>query len=148
MSEMKNKIILNALIGALMGVMIALMIYVLGGYDDPEPPRLMLLKQVIGSALLGAVNMGAARIYEIESWSAVRVTLTHYILCLGSFLLADVLLGWFGPGEMLVVFIVFTAVYFLIWLIMYLRGKKQVKLLNEELDSLHNGKKDNDQGLH
>ena len=142
MSEMKYKIIMNALIGALIGIMIAVMIYVLGGYDDPEPPRLMLLKQVIGSALFGAVNMGAARIYDIENWSIVRVTVTHYALSLGSFVICNILLGWFGPEEILIVFIIFTAVYFLIWLIMYLIGKKQVKALNEELDVIHHGEKE------
>ncbi len=141
MFEVRNKIIMNALIGALIGMMIAVMIYVLGGYSEPKPPRLELLFQVIGSALLGAVNMGATVIYEIESWSILRVTATHYALSFGSFIVCNLLLGWFKADEMLIVFILFTAVYFLIWLIMFLIGKRRVKILNEELDLLHRSKK-------
>ena len=145
MSDLKRKAVKNALIGTIIGMMIAIMIYVLGGYDEPEPPRLKLLIQVLGSGLLGAVNMGCTFIYDIEDWGLIRVTFTHYAISLGSFLVANVVLGWFALSIMPFVFIAFTVAYFIIWFIMYLCWNKEVRRMNEELHQMRQEKKDTPQ---
>ena len=93
------------------------------------------LPYILLSGIPGAVAMGSAVIYEIEKWSIARATVTHFLITFAGIYLAGLSLGWFRFGEP--AFWIFTAAmtaaYILVWLIMYIAYKRQIRKMNENL---------------
>ncbi|MBO4899005.1 MAG: DUF3021 domain-containing protein [Lachnospiraceae bacterium] len=137
MDKLKAKTAILILAGIVIGFSIVVIIYMCGGYPmEMLADRPAFLAQIIGSCLLGAVNMGATIVYDIDKWGIIRVTLTHYFISMCSFIICEKLLGWFPDSVLFIVIAIFTVVYALIWIIMSLRGKKEVMRMNEELEAL------------
>lgn len=135
--EMKNRMLILALVGYIMGMMLGAFINVFAG--DPSwiaDNKWFFMAQLFGSGLLGAFNMAGTIVYDIEDWGLTRATVTHYALALGAFLVANFTLGWFPMEIMLYVFIMFTIAYFIIWLIMFLKFKREIRLMNQELKEM------------
>ena len=82
---------------------------------------------------MGMLAMGGSTVYDIESWSLRKSTLVHYFLALGSFLICCFLLKWFPLDWMIPVLLVYTLIYFLIWLTQWLLWKREIKRMNQEL---------------
>lgn len=141
---MGKRILILAAIGFPMGVLIAFLIALMGSGSEMHFFSEMLLIRMGGNlsaatavnilvcGLYGSACMVGTVFYDIERWPLALATVLHYLIvvlgCLGCFLL----LGW-GDGirDYLITAGLQTAVFFLIWLIMYLRYKAQVKELNE-----------------
>ena len=124
--------------GAIAGMFISLtIIFSFDGADYIDSHGLFMLKQIIGSMIYGAIAMGGSIVYEIERWSVVRATATHYILTMSSFLVINHLLGWFGTGIWLVVaFVGLTLGYVIIWIVQSVQYSREVKNMNDELEQL------------
>ena len=141
---MGKRILILAAIGFPMGVLIAFLIALMGSGSEMHFFSETLLIRMGGNlsaatavnilvcGLYGSACMVGTAFYDIERWPLALATVLHYLIvvlgCLGCFLL----LGW-GDGirDYLITAGLQTAVFFLIWLIMYLRYKAQVKELNE-----------------
>lgn len=144
--ELISKTIIRALIGAIIGIGISVAICLFSGsYRGIINHPGAFVAQLTGSALLGFVNMGAMSIYKIESWGLLRTTVTHFVISLTSFLLANAVLDWFSRNAMVIAIIIFVLVYFLIWLIQYLIWKKEVRNLNNELKNMISKEEKGDQ---
>lgn len=132
-----NSFIFRALIGALMGIAICLILYGFGSYDeiiiDNKPYVLM---QFIGSALNGIICMGSTIVYDIDNLGLSKVTLLHYVITLVSFLSFNFLLGWFSEFNIILILAVFTVAYFIIWLVNYLIYKREIRRMNIELEDI------------
>ena len=93
------------------------------------------LPHILLGGIPGAIAMGTAVIYGIEEWSLLRVTVTHFLIVMGAMLLACFVLKWFEPWS--TPFWIMLAAelvgYVIVWLIMYLGYKKQVRKLNKLL---------------
>ena len=90
--------------------------------------------QTLVMGLYGALAMGGMTLYEIERWPLAMSTAVHYLIIAVSFVVMDLLLRWnSSPAEILVVEAILLAVFSLIWLIMFLRYRSQVRRLNAEL---------------
>ena len=89
------------------------------------------------SGLVGLVNMGTMTVYKLEHWSLLRCTTTHFVIVLSCLCLIGFSMGWFTLHDPVTPWILGSCVvmYFIIWLIMYLRGKRQVRQINEALKS-------------
>ncbi len=130
---MKKGLILG-LVGFIIGVFVGwAFLYLMG--SDRQWTVLSVALQFILSGVLGAVAMGFAVVYEVDSWSVTRCTVTHALITIGSYLTIGLTLGWFhfdsiGTYIMIACYIVG---YFMIWLIMYLVSKKQTRELDEQL---------------
>lgn len=137
MKRYVNSFIFRALIGALMGIAICLMLYGFGSYDeiiiDNKPYVLM---QFIGSALNGIICMGSTIVYDIDNLGLSKVTLLHYVITLVSFFSFNFLLGWFSEFNIILILAVFTVVYFIIWLVIYLIYKREIRRMNIELEDI------------
>jgi CDP-diglyceride synthetase len=83
----------------------------------------------------GAIAMGTAVIYDIEEWSLLRATVTHFLIVMVALLLACFVLKWFEPwsAPFWIMLAAELVGYIIIWLIMYLCYKKQVRKLNNLL---------------
>lgn len=141
---MGKRILILAALGFPMGVLIAFLIALMGSGSEMHFFSETLLIRMGGNlstatavnilvcGLYGSACMVGTVFYDIERWPLALATVLHYLIvvlgCLDCFLL----LGW-GDGirDYLITAGLQTAVFFLIWLIMYLRYKAQVKELNE-----------------
>ena len=93
------------------------------------------LPDILLGGIPGAIAMGSTVIYDIEEWSILRVTVTHFLVAMGVMLLACFVLKWFKPWS--TAFWIMMAIevvgYFLIWLVLYLSYRGKVRKLNEML---------------
>ena len=137
--DLRKNFLIKLLSGCLIGVFIPVVIVLcIDGPQYVDSHGLEMLRQIFGSMIYGGIAMGSSIFYEIESWGIVRATLSHYILTMGSFLIANRVLGWFGTGTVLVItFICMTVAYIIIWLVQYSLFKKQIREVNKELEMLH-----------
>lgn len=137
MRKLFNRFLIKALLGALMGLAICITIYGFGGYDDViiiNKP--FVIAQFIGSAVLGIIGMGGSVVYEVEKWSLTKVTMIHYIFVVIAFVCCCIFLKWFKSEVLPIVLIIFTIVYFIIWLINYFIGKNEIRKINKGLEIL------------
>ena len=133
MGEIKTKILIKSMIGALISVGICLTLYAFGAYDEMIFDRPAVLAQFLGSMLMGALCMGGSVAYEIDSWSLGKATLVHYVATIGAFICASSLLHWFDGVVLLIAIICCTVAYFIIWLVNYLLWKKEIRTINSDL---------------
>lgn len=140
MKQLKDKLLLRALFGAVIAMLICAAICAFGGNGEDLVARpAWFFLQFVGAAIFGAVANGSAVIYEIESWSILKVTVTHYFIAMGAFMITSLLLRWFGIQELLIVFAAMTGAYVLIWLVNYFIGKREVRSMNEGLRMMRKG---------
>ena len=134
--ELKYRFIIKVLAGALAGIMISMVLFLFDTTIDPGSGHLAWFIQFVGSGLNGAICMGSSIFYEIDSWGLRKATVLHYLLCLGSFSITSAVLKWFPTDILLIVFLVFTVVYILIWLTEYLLWKREIRQINDDLKNI------------
>lgn len=139
-----KKIVIGFLVGAACGNLISLMMSLFSGGD------IRLISEALGarlgtvlgiavqsvlSGIYGAVCVGGTVYYDIDDWSLLKATLIHYLSIMVSFSVVSAVLSWLPPDVLtyLAVILTFTFVFFIIWLVMYLRWKKQIAEMNREL---------------
>lgn len=86
--------------------------------------------------ILGTIMLGSAYIYEIDRWTLLKATIIHFIVIVISFYLTVFFLRWFAPTNIKAIItslIIFIVTYTIIWLIMYLSYKSQIKEINQNL---------------
>lgn len=147
---MKKKMICRSLLGMPIGIAISYVITILisvrvgDGSYYPVVPTLettlgseivAVLIQLICSAVYGAVFAGASVIWEIESWSLFRMTVTHMlVISVVSFPIAWLMM-WI-PRDFwgaVIYFAIFFAIYAVIWFSQYGTMKKKIAQLNAGL---------------
>ncbi len=147
---MKKKILLRSLLGGFIGLSISYIITVLislcigdGRYYAVTPQLAAglggemnaVLIQTIGSVIYGAAFGGGSVIWEIESWSLLKMTVTHLIIISVCCFPTAYFMQWI-PHNVLGIAIycaVFFGIYLGIWLAQYFAMKKKIQLLNNEI---------------
>ena len=122
---------LYALIGFAAGALIG------GGIHaalDAGDGKCLLLNLLVGG-FYGAVAMGSSVVYEIDEWSILRATVTHFLLVMVLYAVTGLSMGWFRLDEPLfwIIIGIMTCGYVLIWLIQYLLCRRKIRRLNEDL---------------
>lgn len=143
---MLAKTLKRAGLGFLIGAVIGYVIAILMALDDPEifisvPPRLLSLTgsvtasqilQGLFSGLYGAICFGTMGFYEIERWPLALATGAHCAVIVLLYIPVGLFLGWLnGLTDILLVAGCQFVGFCIIWLIMWLIYKKQVKELNK-----------------
>ena len=131
-------------IGALTGIAADVFISVLSAGSFTAAPVLLqwlgsdraaLMIELLLVAVYGAVCMATTVIYDSDAMSKLPLSvmsLLHCFICVAPFVPLSLLLGWCGSvAEILITAGIQIATYFIIWLIMYIQYKKQIKELNE-----------------
>ena len=91
-----------------------------------------IIAEVLASGLYGAACFGGMAFYEVENWSLAKATALHYLLIAVLFVPIALVMQWVASvGELLIMAAAQFVGFFLIWLIIYLRYKAQVKELND-----------------
>lgn len=142
---MKKKLLVRASIGFLFGiVMMVLVPPILNGgsvargiYSDAllartGSPAAATLLTLLVMGLFGSFCLIGTLFYEIERWPLALATAAHYLSMSLGYLIPAKLLCWGMPAKLLLgVEGVMTLGFFLVWLIIYLRYKAEVRELNE-----------------
>ncbi|MBR6222681.1 MAG: DUF3021 domain-containing protein [Lachnospiraceae bacterium] len=152
--NLKNKFILKASIGFSLGMLISVVINIIatavttGSGDfilsnpaaayDGRSIKLILI-ELLTAGLLGMVGNGGAIVYEIESWSIVKSTSTHFVFTMITYIIVGRINGWLTPGLSMVNLIQIVSMivaYILICLFQYLVYKREVAELNDSIKKL------------
>ena len=146
---MKKKLLIRILLGFLLGMAAMLIVPAIlsgapvgtGLYSDKllartGSPEAATVLSLLVMGVFGSLCMGGTLFYELEDWPLACATAAHYLLIALGYLLPNWLLCWDMPMKLLLTIEGFMALGFvLIWLIIYLRYKKEVKELNELLQT-------------
>ncbi|MBR5109516.1 MAG: DUF3021 domain-containing protein [Clostridia bacterium] len=91
-----------------------------------------IVVQTLCSGIYGVITMGGTLLYDVERLPLALATALHCLLVIGPYMPLALLLGWESEiSDILIVWCFQLAAFFIIWLIMYLRYKAQVRELNE-----------------
>ena len=130
--------ILGFLLGAAIGNLIA---WFFGSYVSSVLAARMgsvpaaILVQSLVSGLYGSFALAGTLFYDIEQWSLTRSSVMHFLVIAVLYVPAAMFLGWADSAtEILIVEGILLVAYFIIWLVIYLRYKKEVRSLNEMLN--------------
>ena len=87
------------------------------------------------SGIHGALSFSGVIFYEIEEWGLAKATFMHCLLINASFLINGLYLEWIPSdlSSILVSTSIITVMFFIIWVIMHTRCKREVKDLNQLL---------------
>ena len=147
---MRKKILIRGGIGFLFGVAMMLLIPALfnRGADGMVrycsealiarvggSPAAAMLTSLLLYGLYGACCMGGTLLYDIERWPLALATAVHYLIIALGYALSAQLLCWHLPLSMLLfIEALMTAGFFLIWIILYLRYRAEVRELNRLME--------------
>ena len=140
MKELRKKALILSLSGFLLGFLIGIAFLVIP--DDGTLKNEGIVGKILylmTCGIYGALAWGSSVIYEIESWSILRCTVTHGLITFGGltvFFGVLVVAGWMKKpslGAALIMLIMFLLVYFLIWLIQFMIYRRKVKKMNLKL---------------
>lgn len=149
---MKRKIFWRAVRGAPLGIALGTIISILisavwgGGYYAPCVPELVrelgselgaMVLQTALCALLGAMFGGASVVWEIESWSIVKQTGVYFLVASLSMMPIAYITRWMehSIAGCLSYFGIFVVIFAVIWFIQYIRGRRDVRKMNEKLSN-------------
>ena len=143
MTNLRKKALWMSLLGFVLGIVVGLCFLLI-----PEPESLSFTNQILTMVLyyvfcglLGAISMGTSVIYDIESWSILRCTVTHFLITIVGFIIFYAGLIVIGisslppPGICFFFIVIFVVIYFCIWLIQYLVFRHKVKKMNAKLQT-------------
>ena len=132
----KKAVILGA-IGMILGIFIGAGFWYLMSGEVPGTSTGLsaMMLHLLLSGVLGMVANGSSVIYEIEEWSIIRATITHFIIAMGVFYVIAFTLRWFSPADPAcwIMSAIMVIVYFTIWMVQSLIFKHKVKRMNEGL---------------
>ena len=133
MNSLVKKGLILGLIGFAVGVPVGLVFLLARSSGGESVMRIAI--HLILSGVLGGVGIGTSVVYEVESWSVTRCTVTHFVILFTTYFAIGFSLGWFPLNDIVTYIMIgsYIAGYFMIWLIMYLVSKKQAQELDEEL---------------
>ncbi|NLJ70841.1 MAG: DUF3021 domain-containing protein [Clostridiaceae bacterium] len=142
---MKKRLIARSLIGLVVGALaahvITLLVNYLGrgqflvcmpGLTEKYGLAGAVIVQTILGALFGMIALGGTCLFDIEKWSLLRASMAHCALILVTYIIVGLLLHWFSFHiiPILIMTGIIVLVYALIWFIMYVAWKREIKELN------------------
>ena len=130
----KDRLIRKILIGALMGIFVGAVIEDV--FPGGEPSEVPLSITLLLYALMGVIGYGGAIVYEIERLGLLTMTLIHYFCTIGFFILMGTVIGFGTLPFYLIMIGIETVVYFMIWGFNFVRWRKEVRQMNEELEEV------------
>ena len=124
---MKAKVFRHAGVGFLIGMIIGFLIGT--GRQTGSVVVQMLISGLYGSAAVSGMVL-----YDVDEWSLAKSTIVHYLIIAVLYVPMALFLGWTeSAADILIVECFQLIAFFLIWIIMYLRFKAEVRELNELL---------------
>ena len=114
-----------------------------GSYSPVSPPLIDLMGGLMNAALfqyLASVALGficgfGSAIWAVERWSLLRKTLIHFLLLTFTLLPISIACRWVAPSfiSILIYFVVFAALYLIIWIVQYMIIRNKISKMNDRL---------------
>ena len=125
---MFKKALLLSLVGYVCGCLIGLCFTL----QNEDFSIVTALPHILLGGIPGAIACGSTVIYDIEKWSILRATVTHFLIAMGAIILGCFVLNWFKPWSAAFWIVMAAEVvgYIIIWWIMYRRYSREVRKLN------------------
>lgn len=99
--------------------------------------------QLLLPGVYGAIAMGSVVLYDLDRWPLALASLTHYLIIEILFEPMALYLEWIHTlPEILIMIGIRLICYFIIWLIIFLIYRKQVRELNNLQESFKDTKKE------
>lgn len=147
---MKKKIIMRSLLGGLIGIAIGYLITILSslawanGYYSPCVPELIsamgneinaVILQTVLCGAVGAVGAASSVIWEMDNWSIVKQTGIYFSIIALVMLPIAYFAYWMehSVAGFLIYFGIFVLIFAIMWIMLYIIGKKNVRKMNEKL---------------
>lgn len=147
---MKKKVLLRSLLGAPLGlaIMYAITLFMSlcvgnGTYYSVQPILIQeygsemnaVLLQAFSGILIGAVCAGATVIWEMETWSLLRMTITHLLIISVPMMPVAWFMQWMPHSifGVLSYIGIFAVIYATIWFSQYFAMKKKIMAMNTRL---------------
>ena len=94
-----------------------------------------ILLAIISTYLIGFVQAGASVFNQIDEWPITKSLLCHFSSVFAIYSLAYIINAWipFEPLVLIIFCLVFTLIYFSVWITVYLCVKAHTKRLNSKL---------------
>ena len=126
----KKAVLLGAL-GFALGLAIGVILTLTGSADDLREA----FPYILVCGIPGCIAMGSSVVYEIEKWSLIRATVTHFLITFICYYAIALPLGWFRFGDSMfwIITAAMLAGYAVIWIIMHCSYKRQIRRMNDEL---------------
>ncbi len=99
------------------------------------------LVQCLITGLYGALCISSTSIYEIEKWSLLKATVMHFFVIVVLFTVTAFSLRWIYPSDIkvaLIIYVCMAVAYFIIWIILYLSYKREVRIIREDIEEFKN----------
>ena len=150
---MKTTFIKRALLGIPLGISIGYIISIIlslifaGGYYGAVNPELAktfgseinaVIVQAILWGLIGFDFSGFSVVWEKENWSLVKQTVVGFFAYLLPMIIAGYILKWFTFSvlEVSIFILIFIFNFAVIWILIYLKAKKDVAAFNAKLKKM------------
>lgn len=150
---MKKKIIMRSLLGFPLGIALGYLITVFGslgwgnGSYFPCMPELVsamgneinaVVVQTFLSGLIGTGFAASSVIWEIDTWSIVKQTGIYFLIASLVMLPIAYFAYWMEHSFIgfCIYFGVFTLIFSILWTIMYIIGRHNVRKMNEKLSTV------------
>lgn len=151
---MKRKIFLRALLGFPIGVCISCLIAILISLVMAEGkyyPVVSELTQLCGkesysaavqfllSGTFGSIFAAASVVWEMDSWSILKMTFVHFIITAFSLLPIAYILYWMDHSFIgfASYFAVFIVIYVIIWFVQYISWYRSVDKINKKITDIY-----------
>lgn len=148
---MKKQLVIRGLIGFPIGVCVSNLILLIlsylfgnGHYSICAPEVIerfgsevmAATVQFLLSGMVGAICAASSVIWEVDSWSLFRTTITHFFIITIPFLPISALLGWCALDlqGILSYLGIFVFIYLCIWISQYFAYKKKIQKINRALE--------------
>lgn len=138
MKKIVKKAVILGIIGFGLGLLISFVVYSITKDGDERIGEILL--DFFAGGLYSALALGGSAIYDIEEWSILRCTLTHFIITLLGYYSMGTFQGWLiiGSGIFYITTAIFIIAYILVWIGNALYYANKIKKLNQELEKSKN----------
>ena len=115
-----------------------------GNLSERYGDTVAVLLQILLPGLMGAINFATTFVYNNERFNIITATVTHASIVIITILSVGGFMEWFelDPVSIAVFLALMMAIYFMIWLLMYITSRNQVREINEALERRRSEKKE------
>ena len=92
-----------------------------------------MIVQAILWGLIGFIFSGFSVIWEKENWSLVKQTTIAFFVYLLPIMVVGYILKWFTFNMLQVIIFISIFIFFIIWILIYLKTKKDVDAFNAKI---------------
>ena len=135
-NEIKKAVAKRIALGFMIGVFIGQTILILESLGMLAGTKIgAVIIQYFITGLVGSMFAGTSVIFELDDWSLLRQTATHFIFTSILMYIAGFISGWFPHTvtSTIIWFVVFIVIYIIFWTSFTLYYKNKVKKINEAL---------------